>query len=78
MALGKSHDVICVSCHQAVHTLYAYPENTCAVEARTDIGEVQCCKNPEHRGDHYDEFLKVQFKTPGKLKKSAEGNVLRP
>jgi len=83
MTAGKSQEVLCVACRKPAKTLYAYPENTCAVEgwASSPGMHVFCTKSPGTKscadGFHYDEITVMSFEEPGKVRAGHHGNTRR-
>lgn len=87
MPAGKRHDLLCVSCNEAVHTLYDYPERACSRESSLGIPgsrkftHVSCTRAPGNeqceRGVHYDELMQKGFTTAIPVRKGAWGNIGR-
>lgn len=86
MAAGRMHDVLCPACHVPAKTLYAYPEKRCGELAVVEVPDggvmrVSCTREPGTKqcqaGVHYDEFAKLRFTLPDKLRKGSWGGAGR-
>lgn len=87
MSLGKTHWVLCVTCSQAVTTMYVYPEHCCGFSASVrrpedqKLVQVSCTQDEGNEscagGVHYDAFVQMRFEAHGKLRSSIEGHTYR-
>jgi hypothetical protein len=85
MPLNRTCAVLCVACRKSVVTEYAYPERACGHQAsvREGSGTVHLCCTVEpgnencEAGVHYDGKMSREFRVPGKLRASEEGQTRR-
>lgn len=87
MPLGKTHQVLCAACCQAVTTEYAYPERRCGYttavqrERGGKLIHVSCTNSETSKdckaGEHFDRYVQLGFASPGRLSASSDGQVRR-
>lgn len=80
MPVTTRHEVLCITCREAVTTVLAYPERCCAARGRVSSYLLSCTLAvAECTGDwHFDAYADAEFKAgEPRLVRSREGRTGR-